>query len=304
MNENFLIKRFFTNRPKSYGNFLALIGVLILTPDTMVMRFSNLDRWPLMGWRGFLMGITLLIFWWFFQFYNKEKKISSIYSWQGIIVIFAFAINSVTFTLGIQETSVMVVLTAVATMPVFAAILSVFLMKESQGWGGWATILFAMVGVVIVVSDGNNAVGQPEGSTVLGAIYGCITASGLALAFTMVRKYRELEVIPAAAIGSLLSGIFGFLLSAEDTIFTAPVWTILTMGVLILPVSFGLISIAPRYTTSAIVSLVMLLEMVIGPFWVWIAIGERPSITMILGAFLVITVISFHIIRTQFYLKE
>ena len=304
MNENFLINRFFRNRPKSYGNFLALIGVLILTPDTMVMRFSNLDRWPLMGWRGVLMGITLLIFWRLFQFSNTEKKISSIYSWQGIIVIFAFGINSVTFTLGIQETSVMVVLTAVATLRVFAAFLSVFLMNESQGWGGWLTIIASMVGVLIVVSDGNNAVGQPEGSTLLGAIYGCITASGLALAFTMVRKYRELEVIPAAAIGSLISGIFGFLLSAEGSIFTAPVWTILTMGVLILPVSFGLISIAPRYTTSSLVSLVMLLEMVIGPFWVWIAIGERPSITMILGAFLVITVISFHIIRTQFYLKE
>ena len=89
MNENFLINRFFKNRPKSYGNFLAIIGVLILTPDTMVMRFSNLDRWPLMGWRGVLMGITLLIFWRLFQFSNEEKKISSIYSWQGIIVIFA-----------------------------------------------------------------------------------------------------------------------------------------------------------------------------------------------------------------------
>ena len=304
MSDNFLINRFFKNRPKSYGNFLALIGVLILTPDTMVMRFSNLDRWPLMGWRGVLMGLTLLIFWKLFKFSNSERRISSIYSWPGIIVIFAFAINSVTFTLGIQETSVMVVLTAVATMPVFAALLSVFLMKESQGWGGWATIIFAMVGVVIVVSDGNNAIGQPEGSSILGAIYGCITASGLALAFTMARKYPELEIIPAAAIGSLLSGIFGFLLSTAGSIFTAPVWTIISMGVIILPISFGLISIAPRYTTSSIVSLIMLLEMVIGPFWVWIAIGEKPSATMILGAFLVITVISFHIIRTQFYLKE
>ena len=137
MNENFLTNRFFKNRPKSYGNFLALIGVLILTPDTMVMRLSNLDRWPLMGWRGVLMGITLLILWSLFQSSNKGKKISSIYNWQGVVVILAFGINSVTFTLGIQETSVMVVLTAVATMPVFAAFFSVFLMKESQGWAGW-----------------------------------------------------------------------------------------------------------------------------------------------------------------------
>ena len=304
MNENLLIKGFFKNNPKSFGNFLALIGVLILTPDTMVMRFSNLDRWPLMGWRGVLMGISLLIIWRLFLFSYAEKKWSTIFTWQGLIVIIAFSINSITFTLGIQETSVMVVLTALATMPLFAAILSSFMMNEAQGRTGWLTIFAAMLGVAVVVSDGNNAVGQPEGSTVLGAIYGCITAFGLALAFTMARKYRDLEVVPAAAFGALISGIIGFYFSADDSIFKAPIWTLFSMGIVILPISFAFLSIAPRYTTSAIVSLVMLLEMVIGPFWVWFGIGERPSMIMIFGAFLVIAVISFHIIRTQFYLNQ
>ena len=304
MNENLFINRFFKNKLKSFGNFLALIGVLILTPDTMVMRFSNLDRWPLMGWRGVLMGISLLIIWRLFLFSYAEKKWSTIFTWQGLIVIIAFSINSITFTLGIQETSVMVVLTALATMPLFAAILSSFMMNEAPGRTGWLTIFAAMLGVAVVVSDGNNAVGQPEGSTVLGAIYGCITAFGLALAFTMARKYRDLEVVPAAAFGALISGIIGFYFSAEDSIFKAPIWTLFSMGIVILPISFAFLSIAPRYTTSAIVSLVMLLEMVIGPFWVWFGIGERPSMIMIFGAFLVIAVISFHIIRTQFYLNQ
>jgi len=140
MNENLLINRFFKNNPKSFGNFLALIGVLILTPDTMVMRFSNLDRWPLMGWRGVLMGISLLIIWRLFLFSYAEKKWSTIFTWQGLIVIIAFSINSITFTLGIQETSVMVVLTALATMPLFAAILSSFMMNEAQGRTGWLTV--------------------------------------------------------------------------------------------------------------------------------------------------------------------
>ena len=304
MNVNLLINRFFKNNPKSFGNFLALIGVLILTPDTMVMRFSNLDRWPLMGWRGVLMGISLLIIWRLFLFSYAEKKWSTIFTWQGLIVIIAFSINSITFTLGIQETSVMVVLTALATMPLFAAILSSFMVNEAQGRTGWLTIFAAMLGVAVVVSDGNNAVGQPEGSTVLGAIYGCITAFGMALAFTMARKYRDLEVVPAAAFGALISGIIGFYFSADDSIFKAPIWTLFSMGIVILPISFAFLSIAPRYTTSAIVSLVMLLEMVIGPFWVWFGIGERPSMIMIFGAFLVIAVISFHIIRTQFYLNQ
>jgi drug/metabolite transporter (DMT)-like permease len=45
----------------------------------------------------------------------------------------------------------------------------------------------------------------------------------------------------------------------------------------------------------------MLLEMVIGPFWVWFVIGEKPSIIMIIGACLVVIAIAFHIIRTQIY---
>ena len=296
-----LFERLIKNHPKRFGTFLALIGVLVLTPDTMVMRISNLEKWPLMGWRGILMGITLLIIWRYFLNSHTEKEWRSLYTWQGLIVIFAFSINSIFFTLGIIETSVMLVLTALATMPIFAAILSSFMLRESQGWLGWLTIIAAMVGVSIVVSDGNNAIGQPEGSTILGAIFGLITAFGLALTFTMASKYPDLGVVPAGAVGALISGIIGFAFSPEDSIFNAPIWTVFTMGVVLLPVSFTFLIIAPRYTTSAIVSLLMLLEMVIGPFWVWFGIGERPSMIMILGACIVIVVIAFHIIRTQFY---
>jgi drug/metabolite transporter (DMT)-like permease len=290
----------FKKYPKGFGIFLSIIGVMILTPDTMVMRFSNLDQWPLMGWRGVLMGVTLMLIWLFILKPSVEKELRTLYSWKGVVVIFAFSINSIFFTLGILETSVMLVLTALATMPVFAAILSSFMLKEAQGWLGWLTIIAAMVGVTIAVSDGNNAIGQPEGSIILGALFGAITAFGLALTFTMARKYPDLAVLPAGAIGALVSGIIGFALSSVEGVFNAPIWTVLCMGVIILPVSFTCLIIAPRYTTSAIVSLIMLLEMVIGPFWVWIGIGERPSIMMIFGSFLVLVVIAFHIFRTQF----
>ena len=294
----------FKKYPKGFGIFLSIIGVMILTPDTMVMRFSNLDQWPLMGWRGVLMGVTLMLIWLFILKPSVEKELRTLYSWKGVVVIFAFSINSIFFTLGILETSVMLVLTALATMPVFAAILSSFMLKEAQGWLGWLTIIAAMVGVTIAVSDGNNAIGRPEGSIILGALFGAITAFGLALTFTMARKYPDLAVLPAGAIGALVSGIIGFALSSVEGVFNAPIWTVLCMGVIILPLSFTCLIIAPRYTTSAIVSLIMLLEMVFGPFWVWIGIGERPSIMMIFGSFLVLVVIAFHIFRTQFSIPQ
>ena len=285
--------------PAVFGMLLAVLGVLILTPDTLVMRLSGLERWPMMGWRGVLMGVTLLFIWRLFPSQNRIQELRSLGSWQGILVIIAFGLNSITFTLGIAETSVIVVLTAVALMPLVAAMLSFFMLGEKQGWLGWLTIILAMLGVVIVVMDGGNALGQPEGSVWLGAIFGLVTAFGLALTFTVTRKYPSLSILPACALGSLLSGVVGFALSAEGTIFTAPIWTIVVMGIFILPLSFTCLGIAPRYTSSAIVSLVMLLEMVIGPFWVWLGIGERPTTTMIAGSLFVLCVLIFHVVRTS-----
>ena len=117
------------HKPQRFGVLLAFVGVLILTPDTLVIRLSELERWSLMGWRGFLMGLVSLLLWRFFLSQNPSREWQSLATWQGLIVIFAFGVNSATFTLGIVETSATVVLTAVATMPIFAAILSFFMLE-------------------------------------------------------------------------------------------------------------------------------------------------------------------------------
>lgn len=286
-------------RPERFGTLLALAGILILTPDTLVIRLSGLERWTLMGWRGILMGAMSFTIWWLLFTRQPWRDLRTIISWQGLIVVVTFSLNSVTFTLGIVETSASVVLTAVATMPVFAAILSAILLQERQGCMGWFTIVIAMAGVAIVVVDGGSAVGQPSGSVLLGAFYGVLTAFGLAITFTFARKYPWLAILPAAACGAFISGIIGVFLSDPAQFFEVPIWTVLTMGLVLLPLSFTCLNLAPRYTSAAIVSLLMLLEMVFGPFWVWLGIGERPSLTMVGGASVALMALGFHIIRTQ-----
>ncbi len=245
------------------------------------------------------MGIASLIIWRTVLAKNPSREWRSLLSWQGCVVITAFSMNSATFTLGIVETSASIVLTAVATMPVFAAAFSFLMLREKQGWLGWLAIFVSMCGVIIVVMDGNNALSSPNGSVELGAMYGVLTAIGLAFTFTMARKYQQLSILPAAAVGALISGLIGLSLSDLDRITEAPIWPVLTMGLIILPVSFTCLNLAARYTSSAIVSLLMLLEMVLGPFWVWLGTGERPTATMIIGATIVFVTLTFHILRTQ-----
>ena len=74
---------------------------------------------------------------------------------------------------------------------------------------------------------------------------------------------------------------------------------ILVTALLILPASFFSLSQASRYTQAANVSLLMLLETVLGPLWVWIALGEAPTARMLTGGAIVLASLALYILLPQ-----
>ena len=289
-----MINKFNILDNKSKGIVLAVFGVLLLTPDTLFMRLSELEKWQLGGWRGLLMGATLFFIWIFSRKSGRKSEFLTTFSIPGLLIVGAMAVNSVSFTLGVSETSVIVVLTALATMPLLTALLSVFFLNEQQNQISWLILIFAVCGISLAVSGSDTAENAPDGSVILGASYGLISALGISFTFTMVRKYPNLSVMPATSIGCIISGVFCFYLSNEPNLnFSAP-FSVIAMGIIILPFSFALLLIAPKYTRASTVSLIMLLELVLGSFWVWLVIDEQPSLQMIIGALIVtISIIAY-----------
>ena len=76
---------------------------------------------------------------------------------------------------------------------------------------------------------------------------------------------------------------------------TGSLWAVLVMCLLVMPLAWCLLSLAPRYTAPTNVSLLMLLELVLGPFWVWLGTGERPSPMMLVGAAIVLVTLATYI---------
>jgi drug/metabolite transporter (DMT)-like permease len=50
-----------------------------------------------------------------------------------------------------------------------------------------------------------------------------------------------------------------------------------------------LMTMATRYLTAREIGLFTLLETTLGPIWVWLGIGERPTNTALVGGLIVIT---------------
>jgi drug/metabolite transporter (DMT)-like permease len=174
-------------RSPLFGIGLALLGALIITPDTPLIRLSRLEGWPL---------------------------------------------------------------TALATVPMRAALLSFVILREATTRRTWQAIIMTMAGVLIVVLNGEGALAAPRGSVFLGGFLGVMTALCIAVVFVFTRRYPLTSVQLAVSLGTLSTGFSRVIGTDLQEMMAGSLWAVLVMC---------LLSLAPRYTAPTNVSLLMLL---------------------------------------------
>lgn len=281
------------------GLGMALAGALLITPDTLLIRLSGLEGWGLTFWRGILIGTGLLVMWVIVEgLQAARKQLPLLLSGPAMAILVLNMVNSVAFNFAAIETSVTVVLTAIATAPLIAAGLGYLLLAEKTTRRTWFAIGSTLVGVLIVLMNGDGALQAPKGNVWLGGGLGMCAAFGLASVFVLARRYPNAPVLLACGVGTIISSLFGLAGMDVSTMFEGNFTAILIMGLFVMPVSWGLLAMAPRHTSPTNVSLFMLLEMVLGPFWVWLGTGERPNLAMMAGTALVLLTLIVYFIAS------
>ena len=116
----------------------------------------------------------------------------------------------------------------------------------------------------------------------------------MAGSFVLIRFARVSNMIPAVAISGLLIAVAVAPLVPDFSVAPRDMMFLLVLGGIIIPVSFALITLGPRYISAPEVSLLMLIETVLGPTWVWLALGEEPSTTTYIGGAVVLGALIAH----------
>ena len=269
-----------------FGLFLATFGALILTPDTLFMRWSGFGGFAMLAWRGLLMGAVLLLLWPLMT-RRGTAALRLLLRPAALGVILCHATNSTLFALGIAVAPVPIVLLAVATVPVFAALFGRFLLGEATSAATWVTMAAVLSGIAVAVS-GRGAEGAAGGSALLGVAAGLGVALVMALNFVLLRQARDLPIQPAIGLGSLLAGLIGLSVAGLPALGQGNVPAIAVTGLVILPLSFLSLTYATRHTSATNVSLLLLLETVLGPIWVWLGADEPLTPVMVFGGAIVV----------------
>ena len=204
----------------------------------------------------------------------------------GISLVFAFSGG----ILAIQTTSVANAMFLFAAAPFFAAVLGWLVLKEHVRNATWISMMVALLGIVIMVWEGI-AIGR-----IIGNVAALISALGFAV-FTISLRWKKLEdMLPTVFLAGLFAMIIaGGLCQIKGYGLDVPkhdIWIALALGVFQVGAGLILYTLGSKVVPSAELALLSMTEVVFGPFWVWLFLGETAGVYTLLGGMILLIAIA------------
>ena len=202
----------------------------------------------------------------------------------GVGLALCLAVASASFIAALNHTTVARVLFIQAISPVLAALLARVLLGEPVARRTALAMAIALGGVALML-------GAPGGGDLAGDGLALLMALAFALALVITRHRRDVSMAPATCLSQLflLAAFLPFATPAE--IGGGDVAALALLGGGQIGLGLALLTIGARLIPAAQVGLITLLEVVLGPFWVWLALSERPDAATLAGGAVVIAAI-------------
>ena len=203
----------------------------------------------------------------------------------GVAVALCVATASASFITALNHTSVARVLFILAVSPVLAALLARVALGEPITRRTGVAMAMALAGVALMF-------GAPGEGSLAGDGLSLVAALAFALMIVITRWRHDVSMTPATCLSQAIL-VVAFIPFASPGEITGDdvVWLAL-LGIGQIGLGFALLTVGARLIPAAQVGLITLLEIVLGPLWVWLALDERPStLTLAGGAIVIIAII-------------
>lgn len=270
------------------GVIITALGVLIISPDGLLTRLIHTDHWTLIFWRALFLS---------FGMWMITSMVHPRATWQsyrnmgqpGLLMVVLYSFGTISFIIAITHTSVANTLIILSTTPLFAALIGLLLFRETIELRTWCAIFLVAIGVYVISSDGG-----AEGATLFGDFAAMSGAFFLAAGFSVVRRRPGISVFPVISCSGLVTAIMILPLAQPLSITQQDLGYLIIMGVYMLPVGTALMYIGPKYIPASEVGLMLLLESVLGPTWVWLALGEQPGMRTLTGGAIILSTLAIN----------
>ena len=268
-------------RVRRRGVLLVACAAICWSSGGLIARLVTTGPWTTSLWRGVFASLFLALV------LGIARRRNIVAQWRDggapvLIAAVCMATASTCFIFALSRTSVANTAILMSTGPFVAGLLGWVLLGERVAPRTWLAMGIALAGAVVMVSSSYGR------GAIVGDLLAVVMAGSFATATVIVRRHPEIQMAPAAALATALTALVASPLA--DPLATAPrdLLLLALFGVGQFGAGFLLFMAGARLIPAAESSLIGMLETVLGPLWVWLALNERPGAATLTGGALIL----------------
>jgi drug/metabolite transporter (DMT)-like permease len=202
----------------------------------------------------------------------------------GLAVAVLLAGASTCFIVALNHATVASVLFMQALAPIAAALLARMVLGEAVGRRTWLAMVVALLGVGLMV-------GGPGRPGALGLGLSAVMTLAFAGALVITRHRSDISMAPATCLSQVIVFVVALPFADAASASRRDIGLLAVLGVTQIGLGLVFLTIGARLIPAAEVALLTLLEVVLGPLWVWLALGEHPSAATLAGGAIVLAAV-------------
>jgi drug/metabolite transporter (DMT)-like permease len=264
------------------GAALVIVGGLFLSTSGILLRnLEAANGWQILFYRGFAFSATLLLL----LLLRYRSGIGAAFhaiGRPGLWAALVLGLGSICYVFAILWTTVANAVFIIGSAPLATALVGWLVLGERTSRFGIAAMLVSLGGIGLMFADG----------LLEGRWLGNLAAFGVVASFVIflmiIRGRRGVDMLPATCLSGVVMGgvaalcVDSFVLSERDLAIA------IIMGCLQFGVGFWCFTVASRYILASEVALFALSESILAPIWVWVGVGEQPSLLTLAGSGIVL----------------
>ena len=268
------------------GLSFAVIGTIVISFDALLIRLSGTNGIVAVFYRALftLLSISIIFF-----SVRKRKSFSILASGGRPMIISGvmWGLSGLGFTLGVQTAGAANTLVLVALTPLFAALSSGIFYKILPSVSTILATCFSIFGIWFMYRSGFGDL-DPKG-----LLFALMAPLFYGSNLSFMRNHRELDRLPLIMIGGLVGSLIALFVSKGNLVLSlASILPLALLGLVLIPFAQIMISTGTRYISAPETALVNSSETVLGIFYVWLFLGERPNQDFLIGASIVLIAIT------------
>lgn len=277
---------------QGFGAALVVIAAIGWSFMGLFTRMMTIDMWTAVALRSLTGGLMLFAFLLVRDRLAVFRNMFTIGVAGWAVVVLSVAAQATT-TAAFFMTSVAHTAVIYATCPFMAALIARIWLGEKISRMTAIAVTAAMVGVVVVAS------GASGPSTLLGDFVAFMMTLTFAIIIVLAKAYPGLKLPEITALSAILIFLI-FVPFASGTNLDLHNWSVITLyGFVSIVFAFLLFLRGARQIPAATSGLILTLDIVLSPYWVWIFFDERVDVLTFIGGAIVAIAVACHLILSM-----